>query len=245
MARRRPAGIGGGASVCYRCARVEELVSRFGLPAHLVLTAIEGDLALILGGVAAHLGLMSPLAVIAVGTLGGFAGDAAWFAIGRRTADTVRSSAAYRRVGPTLERLVARFGPRQVLLARPVYGTRVATMLFWGSQGLAPTRFAAYVCNSGEAGGGPRSWAMTPPRRPPRAAGRGLHSAGRIQRVDLGHRRGRPIVYTEVRRQPAAGRPNDLVFDTEPAASGSPTTARREPVSAIAAGCTTLAPTAR
>lgn len=142
MARRRPAGIGGGASVCYRFARVEELVSRFGLPAVFVLTAIEGDLGLILGGVAAHLGLMSPPAVIVVGTLGGFAGDAAWFSIGRRTADTVRSSAAYRRVGPTLERLVARFGPRQILLARPVYGTRVASMLFWGSQGLAPTRFA-------------------------------------------------------------------------------------------------------
>jgi len=122
---------------------VEELVSRFGLPAVFVLTAIEGDLGLILGGIAAHLGLMSPLAVIVAGTLGGFAGDAAWFSIGRRTADTVRNSAAYRRVGPTLERLVARFGPRQILLARPVYGTRVASMLFWGSQRLAPARFAA------------------------------------------------------------------------------------------------------
>lgn len=122
---------------------MEELVSRFGLPAVFLLTALEGDLALILGGVAAHLGLMSPLAVMVVGTLGGFAGDGVWFAIGRRGADAVRRSAAYRRVGPTLERLVTRFGPRQILLARPVYGTRVATMLFWGSQRLAPARFAA------------------------------------------------------------------------------------------------------
>jgi membrane protein DedA with SNARE-associated domain len=121
---------------------VEELVSRFGLPAVFLLTALEGDLALILGGVAAHLGLMSPLAVIVVGTLGGFAGDAAWFAIGRRAADAVRSSAAYRRVGPTLDGLVTRFGPRQMLLARPVYGTRVATMLFWGSRRMAPATFA-------------------------------------------------------------------------------------------------------
>jgi len=122
---------------------VEELVSRFGLPAVFLLTAIEGDLALILGGVAAHLGLMPLPAVLVVGTLGGFAGDGVWYAIGRRAADTVQGSAAYRRVGPTLERLVARFGPRQILLARPIYGTRVASMLFWGSHGLAPATFAA------------------------------------------------------------------------------------------------------
>lgn len=122
---------------------MEELVSRFGLPAVFLLTALEGDLALILGGVAAHLGLMAVPAVMVVGTLGGFAGDGVWFAIGRRGADAVQRSAAYRRVGPTLERLVRRFGPRQILLARPVYGTRVATMLFWGSQRLAPGRFAA------------------------------------------------------------------------------------------------------
>jgi membrane protein DedA with SNARE-associated domain len=122
---------------------VEELVTRFGLIAVFVLTAIEGDLALILGGVAAHLGLMHPFAVGVAGALGGFAGDAAWFALGRRKADAFRRSALYRRVGPTIERLVGRFGPGQILLARPVYGTRVASMLFWGTQRLAPARFAA------------------------------------------------------------------------------------------------------
>jgi membrane protein DedA with SNARE-associated domain len=122
---------------------VEELVARYGLVAVFALTAVEGDLALILGGVAAHLGLLSPPAVVMAGALGGFAGDAAWFAAGRRRADVLRRSAAYRRVGPGLERLVARFGPWQILLARPVYGTRVASMLFWGTQGLAPGRFVA------------------------------------------------------------------------------------------------------
>jgi membrane protein DedA with SNARE-associated domain len=122
---------------------VEELVARYGLLAVFALTAIEGDLALVLGGIAAHLGLLDPLAVVVAGSLGGFAGDAVWFAIGHRNADALRRSAAYRRVGPTLERLVARFGPRQILLARPVYGTRVASMLFWGTQRLPPARFAA------------------------------------------------------------------------------------------------------
>jgi membrane protein DedA with SNARE-associated domain len=121
---------------------VEELVARYGLLAVFVLTAIEGDLGLILGGVAAHLGLLSPAAAVAAGAFGGFAGDAVCFAVGRRNADALRGSAAYRRVGPTLERLVARFGPWQILFARPVYGTRVASMLFWGAQRLPPGRFA-------------------------------------------------------------------------------------------------------
>jgi membrane protein DedA with SNARE-associated domain len=122
---------------------VEELVRRYGLWAVFFGTAVEGDLGLILGGVAAHLGLMHPLAVGVAGALGGFAGDAAWFAVGRRSADVLLRSAVYRRVGPTVERLVARFGPMQILLARPVWGTRVASMLFWGTQRLAPVRFAA------------------------------------------------------------------------------------------------------
>jgi membrane protein DedA with SNARE-associated domain len=122
---------------------VEELVTRFGLLAVFVLTAIEGDVALILGGVAAHMGLMDAFAAGVAGTLGGFAGDAAWYLVGRRNADALRRSRVYRRVGPTIERLVARFGAWQILLARPVYGTRVASMLFWGTQRLAPARFAA------------------------------------------------------------------------------------------------------
>ena len=122
---------------------MEELVRRYGLWAVFFGTAVEGDLGLILGGVAAHLGLMHPLAVGVAGALGGFAGDSTWFAIGRWSARELRQSAVYRRVGPTIERLVARFGPMQILLARPVWGTRVASMLFWGTQQLAVTRFAA------------------------------------------------------------------------------------------------------
>jgi len=121
---------------------MEALVTRYGLLAVFLGTAIEGDLALIVGGVAAHLGLMYPLAVGVAGALGGFAGDFAWFAVGWRGAEALRQSRVYRRVGPTVERLVSRFGPRQILLARPVWGTRVGTMLFWGTQRLSPIRFA-------------------------------------------------------------------------------------------------------
>jgi membrane protein DedA with SNARE-associated domain len=122
---------------------VGELVARFGLLAVFFGTAVEGDLALILGGVAAHVGVLDPIAVGVAGALGGFAGDAAWYLVGRRNADVLRRSAVYRRVGPTIERLAGRFGPYQILFARPVYGTRVASMLFWGTERIAFVRFAA------------------------------------------------------------------------------------------------------
>ncbi len=122
---------------------MEALITRFGLLAIFVGTAFEGDLALILGGVAAHLGLMDPLAMGVAGALGGFAGDTAWYLVGRHHAAAFRDSRVYRRVGPTIERLVARFGAWQLLLARPVYGTRVASMLFWGTQRLPAARFVA------------------------------------------------------------------------------------------------------
>jgi membrane protein DedA with SNARE-associated domain len=122
---------------------VQDLLARLGPVAVFLATAVEGDLGLIVGGVAAHLGVMNPLLVGILGTLGGFCGDAVWFAVGRRSADAIHRSSAWRRVGPTVERLAARFGPRQILLARPVWGTRVASMVFWGTQRLAPARFAA------------------------------------------------------------------------------------------------------
>ena len=122
---------------------MEALVTRYGLLAVFLGTAVEGDVGLILGGVAAHLGLMDPVAVVIVGALGGFAGDAAWFALGWWHADLLKQSAVYRRVGPTIEGLVARFGSLQIMFARPVYGTRVASMLFWGTQRLPLVRFAA------------------------------------------------------------------------------------------------------
>jgi membrane protein DedA with SNARE-associated domain len=117
---------------------------RFGPLAVFVGAAFEGDVALVLAGVAAHLGMMDWWTAVVASSLGGLTGDAAWFAFGRRSADAIRSTSIYRRVGPTVERLVARFGDRQLLLARPIWGTRVMSMLFWGSQRLPVHRFLMF-----------------------------------------------------------------------------------------------------
>jgi membrane protein DedA with SNARE-associated domain len=121
---------------------LEHLVMRYGLAAVLVGSAIEGDFTLILAGVAAHLGYFPfPLAV-AVGALGSFVGDLAWYTLGRLRGPRFREGRVYRRVGHRIEALAKRLGPAELLAARFVYGTKAASMVFWGLHGLPLARFA-------------------------------------------------------------------------------------------------------
>ena len=107
----------------------------------LIGSAFEGDLTLLLAGVIAHLGVFSfPLAV-AAGALGSLVGDSAWYALGRFRGPRFREGRFYRRVGPTIERLAVQLGPWQLLVARFVYGTKSASMIFWGLHGLSFRRF--------------------------------------------------------------------------------------------------------
>ncbi|HEX3274235.1 MAG TPA: DedA family protein [Gemmatimonadales bacterium] len=121
---------------------LEQLVQQYGLMAVFLGAALEGDFTLILAGVTAHLGYFSfPLAVLA-GTLGSLIGDSLWYALGRARGPKFRAGRVYQRVGPRIERLARRFGPAQLLLARFVYGTKAASMVFWGLHGLPVLRFA-------------------------------------------------------------------------------------------------------
>jgi membrane protein DedA with SNARE-associated domain len=120
---------------------IEQLIIRHGLLAVLLGSAFEGDFTLILAGVVAHLGFFPfPLAV-AVGALGSFIGDCAWYCLGRFRGRRFRAGRFYSRVGPRIQRLADRFGPWQLLLARFVYGTKSASMVFWGLHDLKFRRF--------------------------------------------------------------------------------------------------------
>ena len=44
-------------------------------------------------------------------------------------------------MGPTIERLARQLGPWELLAARFVYGTKAASMVFWGLHGLTVPRF--------------------------------------------------------------------------------------------------------
>jgi len=120
---------------------VEALIARFGLVAIFLGSALEGDVILLLTGVTAHLGLVNFPLAIAVGAAGCLTGDTIWFTVGRVRSEAIRATRVYRTVGPTVERVANRVGHWQIVGARFIYGTRVATMLYWGAHRLTFAQF--------------------------------------------------------------------------------------------------------
>lgn len=120
---------------------LEELVARYGLAAVLLGSAVEGDLTLILAGVMAHLGFFPFPLAMAAGVTGSFIGDLAWYAVGRARGPRFRAGGFYQRIGPRIERLASRLGPAELIASRFVYGTKAASIVFWGLHGMPTLRF--------------------------------------------------------------------------------------------------------
>ena len=123
---------------------MEDFLARHGLLAVFAAAAFEGDVSVVLAGVLADLGFFSLPRAVQAAWLGGFVGDTAWYALGRLNSAAVRRSRLYLRAAPLIERLVARLGEREIVLSRFVYGTRIASMFFWGVHRLPYARFAAF-----------------------------------------------------------------------------------------------------
>ena len=121
---------------------LERLLTEYGILAVLIGAAFEGDLTLILAGVVAHRGFFSLSEAIGAGALGSFVADCLWYALGRWRGDRFRAGRLYTRVGPTIERLARRIGAWELVASRFVYGTKSASMVFWGLHGLAIQKFA-------------------------------------------------------------------------------------------------------
>ncbi|HUE30940.1 MAG TPA: VTT domain-containing protein [Verrucomicrobiae bacterium] len=123
---------------------MEDFLARYGLLAVFAAAAVEGDVSVVLAGVLADLGFFSLPHAVEAAWLGGFVGDTAWYLLGRLNSAAVRRNRLYLRAAPLIERLVARVGEREIVLSRFVYGTRIASMFFWGVHGLPYGRFAAF-----------------------------------------------------------------------------------------------------
>jgi membrane protein DedA with SNARE-associated domain len=120
---------------------LEQIIVQYGLAAVFVGAAIEGDLTLILAGVAAHLGYFPFPMAVAVSTVGGYLGDLAWYGLGRVRGPRFRSGRLYGRVGHRIEALARRLGAAELIASRFVYGTKAASMVFWGLHGMSLPRF--------------------------------------------------------------------------------------------------------
>jgi membrane protein DedA with SNARE-associated domain len=120
---------------------LQDLLVRYGLLAVLIGSAFEGDFSLILAGVVSHLGIFPFWLAVGAGVAGSLVGDLIWYGFGRFRGPRFREGKLYRRVGPTIDRLARQLGPWQLLASRFVYGTKAASMLFWGLHGLTLPRF--------------------------------------------------------------------------------------------------------
>jgi len=122
---------------------MEALIVRYGLFAVFVGAVLEGDVTLLLAGVVAHLGYLGFGAALSVGCMGALVADTACYGLAWNRRDTIVNSRAYLRVAAVVDRLVGRVGSWEIVITRLVYGTRLASMLYWGMRGLPFRRFIA------------------------------------------------------------------------------------------------------
>jgi membrane protein DedA with SNARE-associated domain len=122
---------------------IESLISQYGYLAILVGTFLEGETILVLGGLAAHRGLLWLPGVMACAFVGSLASDQIFFFIGRRhgaefVARRPRLQAGVARARP----LVERYNTLIILVFRFLYGLRNVTPLALGMSDVSALRFA-------------------------------------------------------------------------------------------------------
>src|SRR6187200_1118185 len=109
---------------------MQDFLLEYGLLAVFLCAIAENDVTFILTGVAVHLSSMHPVPAIVAGLAGALLHDSIWFGLGHWRSETIRSHRVYRRVGPAVERLAARFGPWELFACRFIYGTRTPSLVF-------------------------------------------------------------------------------------------------------------------
>ncbi len=116
--------------------QIAQLIETYGIYAVFVLSAIEGDITLLLSGVMAHSGFFGQygfLKVLLAGTLGGITGDVFGYSIGRFFHRTVKNYRFYRTTQPRIRKLTDKFGGSALILSKYIYGIRVAMCISLGT----------------------------------------------------------------------------------------------------------------
>jgi membrane protein DedA with SNARE-associated domain len=120
---------------------MQDFLIEYGLLAIFLCAIVENDVTFILTGVIVHLSEIHPVPAIVAGLAGALLHDSVWFWLGHYRSETIKSHRVYRRVGPAVERLAAKFGPWELFVCRFIYGTRTPSIVFWGVQRLSVTSF--------------------------------------------------------------------------------------------------------
>ncbi len=123
---------------------VEALIAQYGLAAVFLGAGIEGETAVIAGGVLAHQGLVSPVGAAIAAAAGSFAADQSFFQIGRHFRESgpvrrLRGKPAYAKAMRLLERY-----PRGFIVAyRFLSGLRTVSPIGIGTSRIRLEQFVA------------------------------------------------------------------------------------------------------
>jgi membrane protein DedA with SNARE-associated domain len=123
-------------------SEIQKALADYGYWALFVGTFLEGEIFFILGGVAAHQGLLNPWYVAATALAGGFVGDQVFFLLGRwRGAGLLARWRQLARKAVLVRRLVRRHAVAMMLLSRFLYGLRMVIPLACGAAKINPLVF--------------------------------------------------------------------------------------------------------
>lgn len=122
---------------------MEGFLIKYGLWAIFFGSVFEGDIVVPTAGAMAAFGYFHPVTAGLVCIAGIFAGDCFWYWAGRLFGDRLEGTKFYKRAKPKAEKFADKFGLKQIVLARFVWGVRIASMALWGFKKLNFATFAA------------------------------------------------------------------------------------------------------
>ncbi|MGK0173190.1 MAG: membrane protein DedA with SNARE-associated domain [Gammaproteobacteria bacterium] len=122
-----------------------ELVSHYGYWAVAIGSILEGETFLLMGGFAAHRGLLELRVVIVVAFVFSFIGDQCYFWLGRRHGQQVaKRFPVLSEAAPKIHKLLERWGVWLILGIRFMIGLRTAGPFVMGWAGVNAWKFAAF-----------------------------------------------------------------------------------------------------
>lgn len=123
---------------------LEAIVTRYGLAALFLGAGLEGEAAVITGGLLAHRGFFPLWSAMLVATAGSFTADQLWFLVGRRFGASARVHRAQAR--PAFAKALAMFSRHPVAFIfafRFVYGFRTISPIAIGTTAVSARLFVA------------------------------------------------------------------------------------------------------
>jgi membrane protein DedA with SNARE-associated domain len=123
---------------------IEALIAQYGYLAIFVGTLLEGETILVLGGLAAHRGLLSLPGVMAAACAGSLTSDQVMFQIGRRRGSAwLARRPTWHAAVARVQHLIARHEVAVIVGFRFLYGLRNVTPVVLGMSRVSTARFAA------------------------------------------------------------------------------------------------------